>query len=135
MNNFDTISLHTLPHARSPDALWPDPSPEQRLKERHHQEHVAQTNRGYIEAHHDDCGRYDFAGKAVAIPFIGVVAAALVVTEELRCWHEGARFSDLKLRLGSLNTRSWNALGNYTVSDVSGDKYASARPLGNCRNL
>jgi hypothetical protein len=47
----------------------------------------------------DECGRYDLAGKSVAVPFVGMTAAALVVAELLRILHDGPAYANLKLRL------------------------------------
>lgn len=58
-NNFDTISMHTLPHPRPVTELWPDPPSEEQAKQRRHQEQVARTNKAYAHLHHDECGRYE----------------------------------------------------------------------------
>jgi len=126
MNNFDTISLHTLPHARPVAELWPDPSPEERSRQRRHQEEVARTNKGYAHALRDECGRYEFAGKAVAVPFVGAVAASLVLAEVLRLLHEGVACSDLKLRLGSIDNRSCVIRGTYGAEDLHGFGFCEA---------
>ena len=44
-NNFDTISLHTLPNPRSVEDLWPVPSPEQDREERAEHERIARANK------------------------------------------------------------------------------------------
>lgn len=128
-NNFDTINLHTLPNPRPADKLWPDLSAEEAEKQRQNQERLAETNTAYADIHPDQCGRFDLAGKAVAVPFVGAAAGALVVAEILRLFHEGARFTDLKVRVGSLASRSSPSAGVYGVEDISGFTFTRASML------
>lgn len=128
-NNFDTINLHTLPNPRPVDKLWPDLSAEEVVKQRQNQERVADTNAAYADVHPDRCGRFNLAGKAVAVPFVGAAAGALVVAEVLRLLHEGARFTDLKIRLGAFGGRSCLAAGNYGVEDLGGLPFARANVM------
>jgi hypothetical protein len=133
MNNFDTISLHTLPHTRPVTELWPDLSREEQTRQHLHREQVARTNKGYAHALRDECGRYEFAGKAVAVPFVGAVAGSLVVAEVLRLLHEGVVVSDLKIRLGSIDTRSHVVRGMYGTGDLHGLGFCEAKMLeGSC---
>jgi hypothetical protein len=74
-NNFDTISLHTFPNPRPPSELWPDYSPEEISRRQARQERMARENAAYTGMNEDECGRYDLAGKSIAVPFVGVTAA------------------------------------------------------------
>jgi hypothetical protein len=130
MNNFDTISLHTFPQARAASELWPDPSPDDHARQRQHQEPVARTNKGYAQAHPDECGRYEFAGKAVAVPFVGAVAGSLVLAEVLRLLHEGVALSDFKLHLGFIGNRSYAVRGSYGTDDLRGLGFCEAQMIG-----
>jgi hypothetical protein len=118
--NFDTIGLHTLPNARVVAELWPVPPPEELAVQTAEAERQARANPGYRDLAADDCGRALLAGKAVAVPFVGVTAATLVVSEVLRLLHEGVRFTDGKLRVGDIQARSFRPNGSYEVADLVG---------------
>ena len=118
--NFDTIGLHTLPNARVVAELWPAPPPEALAVQTAEAERQARANPGYRDLAADDCGRALLAGKAVAVPFVGVTAATLVVSEILRLLHEGVRFTDGKLRVGDIQARSFRPNGSYEVADLVG---------------
>jgi hypothetical protein len=122
-SNFDTISFHTLPNARTPDELWPDLSEEEEKKRAEHQKRVALDNPGYSRLGKDDCGRHELAGKSVAVPFVGMTAASLVVAEAVRLLHDGPAYSDIKLSLGTPSKDSARMNGNYTARDAAGLKF------------
>lgn len=126
-NNFDTISLHTLPNPRTPADLWPDLSKEDEERRATYQERVARENRGYARLGKDDCGRFDLAGKSVAVPFVGVAAGSLVVAEVLRLLHGGPTFSDIKLSVGTPNKAAARMNGSYAAQDAAGLKYVRAK--------
>lgn len=128
--NFDTINLHTLPNPRSVEKLWPDLSEGEAEKQQEHQERVARTNKAYADID-DECGRIELAGEAVAVPFVGAAAGALVVAEVLRLLHEGVRFTDLKIRLGDFSNCSRHNAGTYDEEDLTGLTFAEARALRN----
>jgi hypothetical protein len=125
--NFDTIAVHTLPNPRAPAELWPDVGESERDKEHLHQTRVANENAAYLALGLDDCGRYDLAGKSVAVPFVGAGAATLVVAEALRLLHAGRAYSTLKLRLGTLAGRSKERGDCYAPQDFAGLKWCEPR--------
>ncbi len=84
------------------------------------QERVARENPGYARLGKDDCGRFELAGKSVAVPFVGAAAASLVVAETLRLLHGGPAFTDIKLSLGTPNKRAARVNGSYTAQDAAG---------------
>lgn len=129
-SNFDTINLHTLPNPRSVEVLWPDLKADQAEKQRQDKERIARTSKAYEQIDHDECGRIELAGKAVAVPFVGTIAGAFVVGEVLRLLHEGTRFTDLKLRLGVLNNGALRNAGSYTAQDLVGVDFVAARTIG-----
>jgi len=98
-HNFDTIRFHTLPNPRPAEELWPDPSPDEQERQAQEHERTARENPAYAELAEDICGRAELAGKSVAVPFVGVTAATLVVAEALRMLHDGPAYSDIKLSL------------------------------------
>jgi len=104
-HNFDTIRLHTLPNPRPAEELWPDPSPEEQERQAQEHERTARENPAYAELAEDICGRAELAGKSVAVPFVGVTAATLVVAEALRMLHDGPSHSDIKLSLSEPGRR------------------------------
>jgi hypothetical protein len=119
-NNFDTISLHTFPNPRPASELWPDYSPEEISRRQARQERMARENAAYTGMNEDECGRYDLAGKSIAVPFVGVTAAALVVAETIRLFHGGQSYTNIKLSLANLEARSTQTGGNYRVDAFAG---------------
>lgn len=124
LNNFDFISLHTLPNARSVDDLWPDLAQEEQQKIEAEQERIANENSGYQKLKNDVCGRRDLAGKSVAVPFVGTTAASFVVAEAVKLFHDGPAYYDIRMSLGDLGRRHATKNGSYTALDIAGLKYA-----------
>lgn len=132
--NFDTISFHTLPNPRTAEELWPDLSPVQQEGQREDFERMARENPAYEELGDDICGRAELAGKSVAVPFVGVTAATLVVAEAIRLLHDGPAYSDIKLSLSDLTNVSAISKGNYTAQDSAGIKFCeTSRPCCNAQ--
>jgi hypothetical protein len=125
-NNFDTISLHTLPNPRGPEELWPDPSPEEAAKLAAYHERMAQENPGYRALGGDDCGRRDLAGQSVAVPFVGTSAASLVIAEVVRLLHDGPAYHDIRLGLGDPGKRWIRRNGNYAAENAAGLTFVRA---------
>lgn len=80
--NFRSLLIHTLPGEVSASALWKDGV------------QASQTAEGAVayrkmldEGSLDRCGVTLLAGKAVGAPFVGAVAATLVLSEVLRLLH------------------------------------------------
>jgi hypothetical protein len=127
--NFDTISLHTWPNPRSAEELWPDVAEADREREHAHRTQVANENAAYLALGVDECGRFDLAGKSVAVPFVGVAAATLVVAEVLRLLHGGSSYATFKLGLAAPGGRTRQKGGTYGPQDFGGLKYCQARAL------
>jgi len=125
-HNFETISFHTLPNPRVAEELWPDPSPEEQERQRAELERIARENRAYEELGGDICGRTELAGKSVAVPFVGVTAATLVLAEAIRLLHDGPSYSDIKLSLSDLTNLSAIPSGNYSAQDSAGITFCEA---------
>ena len=128
-NNFDTMSVHALPNPRRVDQLWPDLSDEEEEMREAHQESVAQENEAYARSGLDACGRFEFAGKSIAAPFVGAVAGCLVVAEALRLFHDGPAYTDIKLRLGTFEKYCFPQGRRYRPDDTSAHSYTQALPL------
>jgi hypothetical protein len=125
-HNFETISFHTLPNPRAVGELWPDLSPDEQEIQRRELERIAQQNPAYEELGEDVCGRAALAGKSVAVPFVGVTAATLVISEALRLLHDGPAYSDIKLSLSDPTNVSTLSAGNYRVQDSAGIAFCEA---------
>lgn len=120
VHNFDTLSLHTLPHVRTPGELWPELDFETLTALRVEQERMARENPGYLAMDDDECGRALLAGKAVGVPFVGTTAACFVVAEAVRLVHGGPAYSDMKINLGNPFARSVIARAHYAPAEAAG---------------
>jgi hypothetical protein len=116
-HNFDTFRFHTLPNPRPAEEVWPDPSTEEQERQAQEHERIARENPAYAELAEDICGRTELAGKSVAVPFVGVTAATLVLAEALRMLHDGPAYSDIKLSLSEPDSIYAICKGNYVVQD------------------
>ena len=117
-DNFDTLSIHTLPNSRPASELWPDAPSVERETENRRRTLVAQHSKGYADLECDDCGRVELAGKSVAVPFVGTTAASLVLAESVRLFHNGPAYTDLKLRLSVPSDLRTTSKGTYTAHDA-----------------
>jgi hypothetical protein len=86
--DFRTIRLHTLPGSRTAADIWRATSKQEDLTDR------AAYQKMLRDGQLDRCGVTLLAGKAVGAPFVGAVAACLVVGEVLRLLN-GGRLSQL----------------------------------------
>lgn len=108
---------------------WPDPGAEEGRKRAERQARVARENPGYARLGKDECGRFELAGKSVAVPFVGMTAASLVIAEATRLLHDGPAYMDMKLSLGSPSGCSARTTGNYAAEDTAGVKFVEARRM------
>jgi len=60
------------------------------------------------------------AGKSVAVPFVGAIAATLVLAEVLRLLHEGPIYADIKIVLSDLERLFAETTRNYGALDLVG---------------
>lgn len=91
--DFRTLRLHTLPASRPAAQIWPH-VPEQ-TRTVHSPAYQKLVEAGVL----DRCGMTLLAGKAVGAPFVGAVAASLVIAEVLRLLHGGQPLQLLDLDL------------------------------------
>ena len=116
-------------HYRTPVALMScgrDLSDEEEKIREAHQESVAQENEAYARSGLDACGRFEFAGKSIAVPFVGAVAGCLVVAETLRLLHDGPAYTDIKLRLGTFEKYCFPASRRYSPEDTAVHSFTEA---------
>lgn len=108
-NNFDSIAVRTWPHVQSADALWPLEDQEGRKARAARQKQRTSSNPAYGDIASDECGKLLVADKAVAVPFVGALAATFVLAEVLRRANGGPVFSDCRVRACSLTTTPLSA--------------------------
>lgn len=97
--DFRNIRTHTFPGPRRPSQIWPAEAGAQASVE---------LNEAYkkLAAERDDlCGMTLLASRAVATPFVGVLAAALVLAEVIRPLHGGGIHAALDLQMKNLAFR------------------------------
>jgi hypothetical protein len=125
-HNFDTIRFHTLPNPRPAVEIWPDQSQEEQERQAQEHERTARENPAYADLAEDICGRAALAGKSVAVPFVGVTAATLVVAEALRMLHDGPAYSDITFSLSDPSSVYAIRNGNYVVQDAAEMSFCDA---------
>lgn len=112
-NAFRSISLHTFPGSRTAEQIW--------------SRYVGQPEAGFEDkpAYQalkkqgmDSCGLAQLASRTVGVPFVGVVAASLVIAELVRRLHGGA---GLELASGSVAS-----LEDFEVIPVQSGPYPGA---------
>ena len=108
-SNFDSVALRVWPNSQSADALWPLDDRAGLEARAARQRQRTSSNPAYEEIAADECGKLLVADKAVAVPFVGAVAAAFVLAEVLRRTNGGPIFSDCRVRVCSLLTAPLHA--------------------------
>ncbi len=98
--DFRSIRLHTLPGPRPAAELWRGGGTAENTQERAAYQRLLQNQEL------DRCGVTLLAGKAVGAPFVGSVAACLVLSEVLRLLHDGPLHHVLELDLQSVEQRT-----------------------------
>lgn len=91
--DFRAIRLHTLPASRSASQIWAAEGADEEVQAR--PAYAGMLARGEL----DRCGVTLLAGKAVGAPFVGAVAATLVISEVLRLLHGGVLHELINLDL------------------------------------
>lgn len=98
--NFRDIRTHTFPGPRRPSEIWTAADATQTAVE---------MNAIYKKLAHernDLCGMTQLASRAVATPFVGALAAALVLAEVVRPLHGGGVHGTLDLQMKNLRYRT-----------------------------
>jgi hypothetical protein len=98
--------------------LWPDASLEEQTADTARRQHAAHESAAYADLA-EECGRFELAGKAVAVPFVGTTAASFVVAETLRLYHGGPAYADLKIRLATPHDLYATATGMYGIEAIA----------------
>jgi hypothetical protein len=99
--NFDSITINVLPNPRLTAAnLWPQADNERDARRTDEATRLASSRGVYKEVlERRGCGHVDLAGRAVAVPFVGAVSAALVLSELLRRVMGATQFDRIRMQL------------------------------------
>jgi hypothetical protein len=97
--DFRNIRLHTFPGPRRPSEIWTANAAAQTAVE------LNDVYKKLALERNDQCGMTLLASRAVATPFVGALAAALVLTEVIRPLHGGGVHSTLDLQMKNLRYR------------------------------
>jgi hypothetical protein len=103
-HNFDTIGFHSWPNPRGESDLWLVKSVNEKAADTERLKKKTEANVAYQAMKEDECGRLTLAGKSVAIPFVGAMAACLVLAEMSKSINGGPTFFDITIRLCSLDS-------------------------------
>jgi len=98
--DFRSIRVHTLPGARPATDIWKIADEEEDVCDR------SAYQKMLSDGDLDQCGITVLAGKAVGAPFVGAVAACLVISEVLRLLHDGPVHQVVDVDLQSIEHRS-----------------------------
>lgn len=96
-DDFRTMRLHVLPGARSAKELWKLAAPAETDTDRPAYQEMLKSSEL------DRCGVTLLAGKAVGAPFVGTVAATLVLSQVLRLLHGESPYQLIDLNLLSVD--------------------------------
>ena len=107
--NFDTIAYRAWPNLRSASELWPLESARERSDRELRKLQDVTSNDAYRGLETDECGRIQIAGASIAVPFVGAVAACVVIAEMLKRVNGGPAFDEMKVRLCTLGSTQPNA--------------------------
>jgi hypothetical protein len=99
-SDFRTIRLHTLPSSRTAASIWSAETSGEDLQTRPAYQKMLE------DGDLDRCGITLLAGKGVGAPFVGAVAATLVLSEVLRLLHNGPLYQVIELDLKGIEHRA-----------------------------
>lgn len=102
ITNFDSIAVRMWPNPQAAEVLWPLEDRAARETRAARQKQRTSSNPAYDDIAADECGKLLVADKAVAVPFVGAVAATFVLAEVLRATNGGPVFSDCRVRICSM---------------------------------
>lgn len=98
--DFRNIRTHTFPGARKAVDIWSAADAVQKAVV------LTPTYERLAEVSNDRCGVTQLASRAVATPFVGAMAASLVIAEVLRSIHGGPVYSAVDLQMKDLRHRT-----------------------------
>lgn len=98
--DFRNIRLHTFPGHKQASELWPPQADAQKAVE------LNDAYRSLALKHDDLCGMTQLATRAVATPFVGALASALVLAEVMRPLHGGCIHATMDLQMKDIGYRT-----------------------------
>jgi len=98
--DFRNIRTHTFPGPKRASDLWPPEADAQKAVE------LNDTYKKLAREHDDLCGMTQLASRAVATPFVGALASAIVLAEVVRPLHGGCIHATLDLQMKDLGYRT-----------------------------
>jgi hypothetical protein len=101
LQDYLTLRLHSLPGDRPASSIWRDSAPVVAARSRDQPAYRALQDKGM-----EDCGLTHLANRSVGAPFVGAVAASLVVAELLRLSLGAHRYAVIDASLKSLDLRT-----------------------------
>jgi hypothetical protein len=106
--DFRNIRTHTFPCTRRPSEIWTAADASQTAVE------LNEVYKRLAQQRDDLCGMTQLASRAVATPFVGALAAALVLAEVIRPLHGGGVHATLDLQMKNLRYRTGPQPVKYT---------------------
>lgn len=94
---FRSVAMHTFPGPRAPAEIWG------RHEESENSRRAMPAYRALKEAGMEECGLTRLASRSVGVPFVGLTAGCLVVSELLRRLHGGVHIEQLSTSLLALD--------------------------------
>lgn len=107
--NFDTIGFHSWPNSRNASDLWLVKTTDERAIEAERLRKRTAENAAYQAIKNDECGRLILAGKSVAVPFVGALAACIVLAEMSKSINGGPAFHNTIVRMCSIGVQEWTS--------------------------
>lgn len=98
--DFRIIRMHTFPGPKRASELWPPQADAQKAVE------LNDAYKNLAFEHDDLCGMTQLASRAVATPFVGALASALVIAEVVRPLHGGCIHATLDIQMKDLRYRT-----------------------------
>jgi len=106
--DFRNIRIHTFPGPRPASQIWKAASGVQGKIE------LNETYKNLAAERNDLCGMTQLASRAVATPFVGVLAAAMVMAEVIRPLHGGGIHAVLDVQMRNLQFRVGSAVSSHS---------------------
>lgn len=98
--DFHNIRTHSFPGPRKPSAIWTAHAGAVEAVE------LNDAYKKLAQERNDLCGMTQLASRAVATPFVGALAATLVLSEVIRPLHAGVIYPTLDLQMKNLRYRT-----------------------------
>ncbi len=98
--DFRNIRTHTFPGTRRPSNVWTADAAAQSTVE------LNNAYKKLAQERNDLCGMTQLASRAVATPFVGALAATLVLSEVIRPLHGGLVFPTLDMQMKNIRYRT-----------------------------